>query len=269
MGVIFLFSFLYSMFLGFFEVFPLSAQGADTVLGALLGDKLPAVSSSWIFGALLGTLLAFRKTTWNTAKGFGTLTAGLFRGTFQWRKASKEQILSVYTLVCALPLLVMLVVLQETAIGSGLDFIGLMFLASAVLLFIGDHTVCRDISLLEMTSGPCIKSALFQAVALLPGLSRTGVTLGLTLNMGFRRQDAFDFAMMLTVPALLVLGLWNAESFLAFGTLNALLSLAGAAAGAFLGGYTLKLLFKKDLLNVAVFFGGLVGAATVLYSFVR
>ena len=264
-----MFSFLYSLFLGFFEVFPLSAQGADTVLSALLGKTLPPVSGSWIFGALLGTLLAFPKIIGTAAKGFGALTAGLFRGTFKWRKAKKEQMASVYALVCALPLLVMLLVLLDTTIGSGLGFIGLMFLASAALLFIGDHTLSQEISLLEMKPTHVIKAALSQAVALLPGLSRTGVTLGMTLNMGFRREDAFDFAVVLTVPALLVLGLWNMSTFAAFGALNALLSFAGGAAGAFLGGMFLKGLFKKDLLNIAVALGALAGAATVIFSFVR
>lgn len=264
-----MFTFLYSMLLGFFEVFPLSAQGLDTLLSSVLGDRLPAVSSAWIFGTLLGTLAVFYRPARNTAKGFGTMLSAAFAGKFKWRKATAYQIMSVYSLLCALPLAAMLFVLQELGIGSGPVFIGLMFLASAALLFIGDHTVCRHTPLTEMTASQCIKSALFQAVALLPGLSRVGVTLGMGLNMGFRRKDAFDFAVMLTLPALLVLGLWNMGSVAAAGRMAAFLSLAGAAAGAALGGLALKWLYKKDLLNIPVALGALAGVATIIYSFVR
>lgn len=264
-----MFTFLYSMLLGFFEVFPLSAQGLDTVLSSVLGEQLPAVSSAWIFGTLLGTLAVFYQPVWNTAKGFGTMLSAACAGKFKWRKANTYQITCVYSLVCALPLAAMLFVLQELGIGSGLGFIGLMFLASAALLFIGDHTVCRNTPLTEMKASHCFKLALFQAVSLLPGLSRVGVTLGMGLNMGFRRKDAFEFAVLLTVPALLVLGLWNIGSFAASGWTVALLSLAGAAVGAALGGLILKWLFKKDLWNVAVVFGGIAGLMTIIYSFVR
>ncbi|MBQ8599903.1 MAG: undecaprenyl-diphosphate phosphatase [Clostridia bacterium] len=264
-----MFTFLYSIFLGFFEVFPLSAQGLDTVLSALLGEKIPALGSSWIFGTLLGSLLVFYKPALQAVKGFGTMAAAIARGTFKWRKASGAQIMGVYALLCALPLLVMLFVLQELGLGSGLAFIGLMLFVSAALTFIGDHTVCRNTPMTDMTAGHCIKLALFQAVSLLPGLSRTGVTLGMGLNMGFKRQDIFDFAAVLTLPALLVLALWNVSSFAAAGWSAALLSMAGAAVGAVLGGLALKGLFKKDLLNVAVVCGALAGIATIIYSFVR
>ncbi len=259
-----MFTFLYSMLLGFFEVFPLSAQGLDTALSALFEKDLPAVSSAWIFGALLGTIAVFYRPLWQAAKGLFAIN-----GKFKWRKASGHQIMGIYALACGVPLLVMLFVLQELGIGAGLGFIGLMFLASAALLFIGDHTVCRETPATEMTVTHCIKSALFQAVALIPGLSRMGITLGMALNMGFRRKDAFDFAILLSVPALLVLGFWNLSGFAAGGWLVALLSMAGAAIGAALGGLALKWLFKKDLFNIAVGLGVLAAVATILFSFVR
>ena len=259
-----MFTFLYSALLGFFEVFPLSAQGLDTALSAVLGETLPAVSSGWIFGTLLGTVAVFYRPLWRAAKGLCSI-----HKKFKWRKASGDQIMGIYAIICALPLLVMLFILEELGIGAGLGFIGLMFLASAALLFIGDHTVCRETPATEMTVTHCIKSALFQAVALIPGLSRIGVTLGMALNMGFRRRDAFDFAILLSVPALLALGLWNLGGFAAGGWAVALLSMAGAAVGAALGGLALRWLFKKDLLNIAVGLGLLAAAATIIFSFVR
>lgn len=264
-----MFSFLYSILLGFLEVFPLSGQGADTVLGAFFKEQLPPVSAAWIFGAAVGSILAFWHPVKDALQGFCAMIGGAFKETFKWKKAKSVQIGGVYGLFCALALPVMLAILQKGAIGSGLGFIGLMFLVSAALLFIGDHTVGPERSLLEMKGSHGIKLALFQAVALLPGLSRTGVTLGMALNMGFSRKSAFDLMVLLSVPALLVLGLWNGASFAAFGAVNALLSFGGGAIGALLGGLFLKFLFKKDLLNIAVGMGAVCGAATVILSFVR
>ncbi|MBQ7935647.1 MAG: undecaprenyl-diphosphate phosphatase [Clostridia bacterium] len=262
-------SFLYSTLLGFFEVFPLSGAGVDTLLTALLGEQIPALGSSWIWGALLGTLVIAYQPAWQSVKGFGAMVAGLGKGKFKWRKASKWQMMSVYALLAALPLAVMLWILQETGIGSGLGFIGLMFVASAALLFIGDHTVCRNTPLTELTAGHCVKLALFQAVALIPGLSRIGVTMGMGLNMGFKREDIRDFTFILTIPALLMLGLWNISNFAAGGWLFALLGIAGGAVGAVLGGLLFRWLFKKSFLNIAVGCGAVAGIATIVYSLVR
>lgn len=262
-------SILYSIFLGFFEVFPLSGAGLDTLLTALFKEALPPVGSSWIWGTLLGTLLLACKPLLATAKGLCSMVTGMVKGTFRWRKASRYQIMGVYSLLGALPLVVMLLVLQATGIGSGLGFMGFMFLASAALLFIGDHTVCQEIPFTEMTATHGIKAALFQAVSLLPGLSRIGVTFGTTLNMGFKRQEAAEFTMILSVPALLVLGLWNLPTFHAAGWICAFGGLLGAALAAALGGRLLLWLFKKDLLNIAVFSGAACGVATIIISLFR
>jgi len=260
---------IYSFILGFFEVFPLSGGGLNTLLGALLGSSVPAVGSSWIWGTLLGSLLVFRHTALNTAKGFFTMVAGACTGKFKWRKANRYQVMSLYCLLAALPLAVMLVILQHLGLGAGLGVMGLLFLASAALLFIGDHTLCRETPLTEMTAAHAVKAALFQAVALVPGFSRTGIGLGTTLNMGFKRQDAFDFAFMLTLPALTVLGLWNLSTFAAAGRLTALFSLVGGALGAALAGWLVRFLFRKDYLNVAVFCGAAAGIVSIIISFVR
>ena len=122
---------IYSFILGFFEVFPLSGGGLNTLLGALLGSSVPAVGSSWIWGTLLGTLLVFRHTALNTAKGFFTMVAGACTGKFKWRKANRYQVMSLYCLLAALPLAVMLVILQHLGLGAGLGVMGLLFLASA------------------------------------------------------------------------------------------------------------------------------------------
>ena len=262
-------SFLYSILLGFFEVFPLSGAGLDTLLTDLFGKHIPAIGSSWIWGTLLGTLIVAYPPAWQSAKGFGTMVTALCKGKFKWRKASRWQMMSVYALLAALPLAVMLLVLQETGIGSGLIFIGLMFLASGALLFIGDHTLCRNTPFTEMTAGHWVKIALFQTIALLPGLSRTGVTMGMGLNMGFKREEIRDFTLVLTVPALLMLGLWNLGSFAAAGWMPALLSFAGAAVGSALGGLIFRWLFKKDLFNIAVGCNAVAGIATIVYSLVR
>ncbi len=265
----YLYNALYSMLLGFFEVFPLSGAGVDTLLCALFGQRIPVVGSSWIWGTLLGTLLAFWRPAAETAKGLGSFAAALYQGKFRRHKATRQQVTALYSLLAAGGLAVMLVVLQALGLGSGLGFVGLMFLASAGLLFIGDHTLCREVSVREMTATQAIKATLFQAVALVPGLSRTGVSLGTTLNMGFSRKEAFEFAMMLTVPALAVLGLWNLDTLTAAGRLTALFGALGAAVGAYLAGRLFKLLFDRDGLNVAVFGGAALGIVSIIIHFVR
>ncbi|WP_075882711.1 undecaprenyl-diphosphate phosphatase [Candidatus Protochlamydia sp. W-9] len=81
------------------------------------------------------------------------------------------------------------------------QYLGLCFLFSAVLLFSGVYFrlhmqkkhLLRD----------CLTIGLFQAVAVLPGISRSGATISAARLLGWDKQDAIQFSFLLAIPAIL------------------------------------------------------------------
>ncbi|MDO8734570.1 MAG: undecaprenyl-diphosphate phosphatase, partial [Elusimicrobiota bacterium] len=54
---------------------------------------------------------------------------------------------------------------------------------------------------------------LFQGIAIMPGISRAGITISVALLLGFNRTWAFKYSMLLSVPAILGAGLLDLKNF--------------------------------------------------------
>ncbi len=54
---------------------------------------------------------------------------------------------------------------------------------------------------------------LFQGIAIMPGISRAGITISVALLLGFNRTWAFKYSMLLSIPAILGAGLLELKNF--------------------------------------------------------
>lgn len=248
---------------GLCEALPLSGSGHITILeqaGVLPeGDLLMAE-----LGVLLAVLIAFHKTVWGVLCGLCSLLAGVFKGTFKWRKAKKYQMMAVYLLLASVPLILMAVLRQYIAVGGGLLFTGLMLLVSAALIFIGSHSLCRGWTAQDMKPGHAFKWGLFRAASILPGLSPTGVSLSMGLNMGFDRETALEFSFMLTIPAILcdLCSVGGAFSLAGLG------GLAAAAVAAVAAIVLLKWMVKTERFGWFMYYCAVAGVAAIVLNFV-
>ncbi|MEJ5257921.1 MAG: undecaprenyl-diphosphate phosphatase [Fervidobacterium sp.] len=116
--------------------------------------------------------------------------------------------------------------------------IGIFFLITAAFLWFSDAASGRK-SLNELSFLDALLIGLFQAVAVLPGISRSGITLVGALLVGLNRADAFKFSFLLSLPITLAAGLFelkdvvlNAATFSGFG-------------GAFVAGIVALLVVKQ------------------------
>lgn len=198
-------------------------------------------------GALVAVVLVFHKAVGGMIAGLCSMIGGLFKGTFKWRKATRYQIMAVYLLLSSLPLLAAGLLRQKvdyTAMVSGnLLFTGFMMLLSGGLLFIGDHSECKNWQIGHMKPSHSIKLGLFQAFATLPGVSRSGITLSMAMNMGFDRGAALEFSFMMSLP-FLGAELFRAEKLAALGAMEIGVA-AVAVAAAVVGGIGAILLMKR------------------------
>jgi undecaprenyl-diphosphatase len=86
-----------------------------------------------------------------------------------------------------------------------------------------------------------------QGIAIIPGLSRSGLTIAVALLLGIKRDKAFKFSFLLSVPAIigaLGLTLYEQHDALAFAGVGWSEILVGVAVSAVVGYFALSLLRK-------------------------
>jgi len=120
----------------------------------------------------------------------------------------------------------------------------------------------------DVSMRTAVAVGLFQACALLPGISRSGSTIGAGLLFGLRRETAALFSFMIAIPAILgaaVLTVWKHRG--AMGDIDGTALLVGAVISAVVGFAALRFLLAfltKGKLHWFAVYCCLAGAATIL-----
>ncbi|MCK4799962.1 undecaprenyl-diphosphate phosphatase [Candidatus Parcubacteria bacterium] len=104
----------------------------------------------------------------------------------------------------------------ETVFRNPLIVAGTLFFG-AVLLFYADKTGVKKTDLTNLTLKMGILIGLFQALAIVPGVSRSGITITMALLLGLRRTDAARFSFLLSTPIILGAGIKEFPSLLKNG----------------------------------------------------
>lgn len=202
---------------GLTEFLPVSSSGHLALFTALLGgETLPEEN-------LLFTILVHAATALATIIVFRKDIAELIQGFFQKYNPNARHYIGKIAL-SMLPAVAVGLFFEEeiTALfGSNLALVGAMLCITALLLFFTDRTITKERSF-SYTFALLI--GLAQAIAILPGISRSGATIATALLIGATRPEAARFSFLMVIP--LILGsmaktlLDNDEAV--FGTIEAL-----------------------------------------------
>ena len=84
---------------------------------------------------------------------------------------------------------------------SGTTWIGIAWLFTAALLYSAERFSFERFSVGKMGFMRVVVIGIAQAVALIPGVSRSGSTISAALLMGVKRKSAIDFSFILSLPA--------------------------------------------------------------------
>ncbi len=235
------------------------AFGLGAVQG--LGEFLPISSSAhliitpWLFGwqdqglafdiALhWGTLLAvvtyFRKDLWHLILGFlhtlSTKTRDFENNIYQK--------LSWLIILATIPAAIIGKLFEhqvETAFRNPL-LIAITMSVVGVILWLADKYGSKIKDLTKMKYGNAILIGLAQAVAIVPGISRSGGTIIAGLSQGFTRQDAAKFSFLMSVPIILGAGVLKLPEI--FTMENHLEVLVGFLSSAVFGFLAIKYLLR-------------------------
>jgi len=202
---------------GLTEFLPISSTAHLRVVPSLLHWQDPGVAYSAVIqlGSLIAVLAYFYKDIFQIA--FGSLKA-LIEKDFGSRDLRLAGAIVIGTMpVCVVGLLLKHLLEQNdgpfrslTVIGCAAIFMGLALIAAEKL---GKHTRVLD----QMGVRDGLLVGLGQAMALIPGCSRSGSTLTVAMLIGLKRADAARFSFLLGVPAIFLSGMLELKSMFETG----------------------------------------------------
>lgn len=190
---------------GITEFLPISSSAHLILSSEVLGfpDQGLAFDVAVHVGSLLAIVVYFHKTLWQLASG--SIESIHDR---QWNDNSRLLLmLAVATVPAGLAGLLFNDAI-ETHLRSPL-VIASSTLVFGVLLAFADRQGQRQKTLLEMTITLALVIGLAQALALIPGTSRSGITMTAALFLGFRRDVAAQFSFLMSIPLIFLVGAYK------------------------------------------------------------
>ena len=204
----FLSSFLLGLVQGIAEFLPISSSGHLAIAQNLLGMS-DAGTVPEFFDVLLhlGTLVAVFVAYWADIK---ELVLEFFRGAGDLIHHSTPnpvppaRRLILLIILGTLPLFVVLPVKDAVqGLSNSMAFIGAALIVTGVLLFVSDRVKKGRKNERTATWLDVLIVGIGQAIATMPGISRSGMTITTGCFVGFERKFAVRFSFLLSIPAVL------------------------------------------------------------------
>jgi len=256
---------------GLTEFLPVSSSGHLMIAREILGVEVPQDEAFLSFEVLahtatvLATIVVFRSQIW-------ALLKGLFK--FEYNDET-DYILKIC--VSMIPVFIVGVFFKDsvTALFDSLPVVGCALLVTALLLFFSDRKKQTPQQGVSSPRGgisywQAFIVGLGQAVAVIPGLSRSGTTISTGLLCGVRRSDMAQFSFLMVLAPILgeaflgVVGGGFAQSAASIGTSALILGFVSAFVSGVLACRFMVALVKKASLKWFALYCALAGAAVLV-----
>ncbi|ASK33765.1 undecaprenyl-diphosphate phosphatase [Alloalcanivorax mobilis] len=196
-------AFILALVQGFTEFLPISSSAHLILPSQILGwpDQGLAFDVAVHLGTLLAVVVYYRRDLW-------AMTTGAGRGLVE-RRMNPDLKLGLLVVLATLPAVLggfLAKDLIEHQLRSAW-VIATTTVVFGVLLWLADRAGKRTRGMDSMGVRSALLIGLAQAVALIPGTSRSGITMTAALALGFRREQAAHFSFLLSVPVILGAGL--------------------------------------------------------------
>jgi undecaprenyl-diphosphatase len=195
------------IFQGLTEFLPISSSGHLRVVPALLGWDDPGAGFTAVvqLGTMAAVLLYFRADLWSISVQW---TRSLWTPSL---RRSPDARLGWYLIAATVPIVVVGVAFQsqiETG-ARDLRIIASAFIGLGLVLSLAEHVGRRSKTIDELRPRDGVLIGLVQSLALIPGVSRSGATISAGLFAGYTRADAARFSFLLSVPAVVLSGVYQ------------------------------------------------------------
>ncbi len=256
------------------------------ILGILQGltEYLPVSSSghlaigSALFGIhpednLIFTVMVHVATVFSTLVVLWKEIAWIFKGLFKF-KMNDETKYTISILISMIPIAIVGFFFKdsvESIFSSGISIVGIMLLVTALLLTLSHFFKSRQKE--KISNRDAFIIGLSQAVAVIPGLSRSGTTIATGLLLGNKKTNLAQFSFLMVIPPILGEALLDIIKFSQginiTGTISNVALLSGFLA-AFISGciackWMINIVRRGKLIYFALYCT-VAGIATILFT---
>ncbi|MFM2023276.1 MAG: undecaprenyl-diphosphatase UppP [Actinomycetota bacterium] len=193
---------------GLTEFLPISSSAHVQIAQELMGlsdlskPQLTAFIATIQIGTELAVVLYFAKTIWQIVSAWFT---GGFR---RWKKQSQEAKMGWLIIIGSIPIAVLGLAFQSQIENDvrQLWVIAITLIVFGVFLGLADRFGQKRKAITELDFKSGLAFGFGQALALVPGVSRSGGSITVGLMMGFTREAAARYSFLLAIPAVLAAG---------------------------------------------------------------
>jgi undecaprenyl-diphosphatase len=192
---------------GLTEFLPISSSAHLRIVGEAFGWDDPGAAFTAItqIGTEIAVLLYFRRD-------IGRIIAAWVGSLAGRRKGDPDARMGWLIIVGSIPIVVLGLLFQdriETTLRD-LRIVAIALVAFSLILYWADRVGAKKRELRDLTVGHGIAFGFAQAMALVPGVSRSGGTITMGLFLGYTRAAAARYSFLLAVPAVLGSGFFQA-----------------------------------------------------------
>jgi undecaprenyl-diphosphatase len=224
---------------GLTEFLPISSSAHLILLPRLLGwDDAFLNSPAFVVMLHMGTLAALLVYFWRDLLRYAA--AGLAALRERRIGADPDRRLAMLLAASVIPAALVGVALEEfvdSFFRENLLAVTVLLVIGGGLLFLAERAARHDRQMHQLRLRDALAIGLAQALALFPGISRSGITIAAGLFLGLERPAAARFAFLMGTPIIAGAGLWKMRELLdgTVGAFDPLVLLAGMAAAGLSG----------------------------------
>ena len=192
---------------GLTEFLPISSSGHLRIVPAFVGWEDPGAAFTAVIqlGTMAAEVLYFRHDLWRIGtRWFGSLRRPELRGTLDAR-------MGWYLIFATIPISVLGLAFENDieTVARDLKLIGTTLIVLGLVLLAADRVGRRERDIEKLTTRDGLVMGAAQALALVPGVSRSGATISAGLFLGLERAAAARFSFLLSIPAVVLSGLFQ------------------------------------------------------------
>ena len=259
---------------GLAEFIPVSSSGHLSLVQhffGIRGEESIVLSVALHIGTLVAVFIAFWPTIAALLREFFLTIRDVFTGKFKWSEMNEDRRLLMMLVIACVPLIPFYIIkepLKQIASDNDIVLEGIAFLFTALALTVADKCVKGHKTPKDITVKNSLTVGLAQCVALVPGVSRSGMTISSGLLSGFSRETAVKFSFILGIPA--IIGGSASELIEVVGgnvEINWPIVLIGMAVAAVVGFLSIKMvqwIVKTDKFHIFAIYTFVLGIIVVI-----
>lgn len=266
---------------GVAEFLPISSSGHLSLMQNLMGMTSIAKTDLLFevllhFGTLIAVFIVYFRDIVDLVRDFISVLFNLFSRQTQKRVSPSPNSRMVLLLIVATLPLILIVPIKDSveALYGNTVFVGCALLVTGFFLFCSDRIQRGKKAARTATILDAAIVGLAQAIAVVPGLSRSGTTISVGMMRGFDRKFAVRFSFLLSIPAILGANILEIRDAVQAGVDVKLIPiyLVGIVVSAVFGFFAIKLvnlLAQKGKFGKFAYYCWAVGLIAIAWSLIK